>query len=86
MVYYTNRIFLQIHMFRFASYGTHAMNYFASVFGDFYASGTQDVEITKSLIFSVVFDTVLHAVCSPRNATASSKLSSSSNISRRFDA
>ena len=32
----------------FAFYGTHAMNYFC-VFGDFYASGMQDAEVTKSL-------------------------------------
>ena len=32
-----------------ASYGTHTTNYF--VFGDFYASGTQDAEVPKSLKF-----------------------------------
>ena len=30
----------------------HAINYFAS-YGDFYASGTQDAEVTKSLTGSV---------------------------------
>ena len=39
---------LQIDQSFFASHGTHAMNYSASC-GDFYASGTQDAEITKSL-------------------------------------
>ena len=33
----------------FASYGMHTTNYFC-VFGNFYASGTQDTEVTKSLI------------------------------------
>ena len=33
----------------FASYGMHTTNYFC-VFGNFYASGTQDAEVTKSLV------------------------------------
>ena len=33
----------------FASYGMQTTNYFW-VFGNFYASGTQDAEVTKSLI------------------------------------
>ena len=39
---------LQINQLIFASYGTHTINYF--VFGDFYASGMQDMEVTKSLL------------------------------------
>ena len=39
---------VQIDRLIFASCGTHAMNYFGA-FGDFYPSGTQDAEVTKSL-------------------------------------
>ena len=41
----------QIDRSIFASYETHAMNYFASlgIFSDFHESGTQDAEVTKSL-------------------------------------
>ena len=45
---------LQIDRSFFASYRTHTMNYFC-VFGDFYASGTQDAEVTKSLLLRYQF-------------------------------
>ena len=38
----------------FVSYGMHAMNYFAS-FLDFYVSGMQDAEVTKSLSTTTLF-------------------------------
>ena len=49
---YTNRIFLQRHMFRSIDLYVlrDACHELFCVFKDFYASGTQDAEVTKSLI------------------------------------
>ena len=44
--------YLQIDRSFFTFYGTQAINYFMS-YGDFYASRTQDAEVTKSLTGSV---------------------------------
>ena len=40
---------LQIDRWFFASYGTHACHELFCVFEDFFASGTQDAGVTKSL-------------------------------------
>ena len=45
---------LQIDRSSFASYGTHAMKLLFCVFGEFYARGTQDAEVTKSLGFKTI--------------------------------
>ena len=40
---------LQIDQSIFVSYGMHAYNKLFCIFGDFYVSGMQDAEVTKSL-------------------------------------
>ena len=49
--YFNKKTHVQINRLIFVSYGTHAMLF--CVFGGFYASQTQDAEVTKSLHWGV---------------------------------
>ena len=50
---HTNRVFYQKRIFKSIDRSLRTMNYFVS--GDFYASGTQDAKVTKSLLLRYQF-------------------------------
>ena len=58
---------IQINRLIFASYETDVMNKLFCVYGDFYASETQDKEVTKSLQYKEFTATLTKQVWSIKN-------------------
>ena len=72
----TVRIYLQTHMFILTDWSLDACHELVCIFKDFFASGMQDVELTKSLSFLVLLMGMISKWC---NTTIEKTLNNTQN-------